>query len=184
MISAKAYLGSVFWRTMPIKTKIVDVVIHNEFVDVNAHDIALVKLERPVKFSENIQPIQLPDEFGENFDNLTLFVAGFGETKNASQSMLNLRFVRMKEISNEDCGDYWGWRMDEQKLCAIGADDLSHTTCKGDSGSALVTKDSRGAKVLGIVSYGAPGCLGKPKIFTRVAKYLDFIRSVTKIGIE
>lgn len=183
MVSAKAYLGSVFWRTMPIKLKISQVVIHPHFVDVNAHDIAIVRLENSVKFTDFIQPIKLPSK-NQNFHNSTLFVAGFGETKNISQSMLYLRYVKMREISNEDCSATWMWKIDESKICATGLDDFTHTTCKGDSGNGLVTRDSEGATILGIVSYGAIGCLGKPKVLTRVAKYLDFIHAVTEISIE
>lgn len=183
MISAKAYLGSAFWRTMPVRMKIADVVVHEKYFNINNDDIALAKLERPVNFTENIQPAQLPSRTEEMF-NSTLFVPGFGDTKNASQSMLYLRFIRMKEITNEECSTAWGWKMNEQKVCGLGIDNINHTTCKGDSGNGIVTKDEKGAKVLGIVSYGPPGCLGKPKVFTRVSKYLDFIYAVTKIDIE
>jgi secreted trypsin-like serine protease len=183
MISAKAYLGSVFWRKMPVRMKFSDVVVHEKYVNINNHDIALAKLENPVNFTDFIQPVQLPSK-SEKFYTSTLFVPGFGDTKNASQSMLYMRFIRMKEITNEECSEAWGWQMDEKKMCGLGIDNINHTTCKGDSGNGIVTKDEKGAKVLGIVSYGPPGCLGKPKVFTRVSKYLDFIHAVTKIDIE
>lgn len=183
MISAKAYLGSVFWRKMPIRMKIVDVVVHEKYVSINAHDIALARLENPVNFTDNIQPAQLPSKM-ENLYNSIIFVPGFGETKNASQSMLHMRFIRMREITNHECGMAWGWDMDGNKMCALGINSIDHTTCKGDSGNGIVTKDEKGATVLGIVSFGPPGCLGKPKVFTRVSKYLDFIQAVTKIDIE
>lgn len=116
---------------MPIRMKIANVVIHNEFVNVNLHDIALVKLENAVNFSDKIQPIKLPAS-NESLNGSALFVPGFGDTKNASQSMLHLRFVKMMRISNEDCGKYWGWKIDDFKMCASGLDDINHTTCKGD----------------------------------------------------
>lgn len=131
MTSVKAYLGSVFWRSMPIRIKIAHLVIHNEFVNVNSHDIALVKLESSVNFTDKIQPIKLPDS-DESFSNSALFVPGFGETKNTSQSMLHLRFIKMREISNEECSKSWQWKIDELKMCASGLDDINHTTCKGN----------------------------------------------------
>lgn len=54
---------------------------------------------------------------------------------------------------------------------------------KGDSGNGLIRKDTE-STVFGIVSFGAPGCIGKPKVFTRVAWYLDYIHSVTNIEIK
>lgn len=183
MVSVKAYLGSVFWRSMPVKMGVVDVIIHPNYINVNAHDIALVKLERSVNFTEYIQPINLPPK--EPFDRPLgiLYVPGFGDTKNISQSMLYLRFVRMKEITNDECGMAWEWKINESQLCAVGQEHYNHTTCRGDSGSGLIKRKSENKSlVLGIVSYGAPGCLGKPKVFTRVSSYLDFIYTVT--GIE
>lgn len=180
MISGKAYLGSVFWRSMPVKMNIIDVIIHPLYKNVNAHDIALVKLERSVNFTEKIKPVSLPSTSHAQNKGI-LYVPGFGETKNASQSMLHLRYVRMKEISNEECSKQWGWKINESQLCAVGQAHFNHTTCRGDSGSGLIEKSEHKMTVLGIVSYGAVGCLGKPKVLTRVSSYIDFIRSVTKI---
>lgn len=165
---------------MPVRMNVIDVIIHPSYINVNAHDIALVKLERPVNFTENIQPVNLPSPT-QGLSNGTLFVAGFGDTKNASQSMLFLRFARMKEISNEECSDEWSWRIHESQLCAVGQVHYNQTTCRGDSGSGIIQKAENTTTVLGIVSYGAPGCLGKPKVFTRVSSYLDFIYTVTNI---
>lgn len=187
MISAKAYLGSVFMRTMLLKLKIVDASMHPDYKNINAHDIALVKLEKPVSFNERIQPIKLPARHQtptDTFINATLFVTGFGETKNGSQSNLYLRFVKMQAITGDDCSNEWGWKMRETLICARGLNNFNQTTCNGDSGNGLITKGENDAIVYGIVSYGAPGCLGKPKVFTRVASYLEYIHSVTGIEIR
>ena len=47
MISAKAYLGSVFMRTMTVKLKIVDAAVHPDYENINAHDIALLVCPKP-----------------------------------------------------------------------------------------------------------------------------------------
>lgn len=177
MESAKAYLGSVFMRTMKLKLNVIESSIHPLYKNVNAHDIALVKLEKPVKFSDRIQPISLPST-KEDLVNATLLVPGFGETKNASQSNIFLRYVRMQAITNDECGSEWGWNFRGTLICANG---LNQTTCNGDSGNGLVLRNKGESVVLGIVSFGAPGCVGKPKVFTRVSSYLDYIHSVTGI---
>ncbi|CRL03230.1 CLUMA_CG016944, isoform A [Clunio marinus] len=187
MRSAKAYMGSVFWRTMTLKLKIIDGSIHPNYKNINADDIGLVKLEKPVEFNSRIQPIELPARHQlptETFINSTLFVPGFGDTKNGSQSNLYLRYVEMYGVSNEDCSNEWGWRMRETFVCAQGLNSFNHTTCNGDSGNGLITKIDDVTIVFGIVSYGAPGCVGKAKVFTRVASYLDYIHSVTGIEIK
>lgn len=90
----------------------------------------------------------------------------------------------MRGISSEECSDEWGWKMRETLVCAQGFNSLKETTCSGDSGNGLVVQESNDPVVYGIVSYGAPGCLGKPKVFTKVASYIDFIHSVTGIEIK
>lgn len=186
MVSAKAYLGSLFMRTMTVKLKIVDVAIHTAYENVNAHDIALLKLEKPVNYTNQIKPISLPSRHQASFDtivNSTLYVSGFGQTKNASQSNLYLRYVKMRAITTEQCSEIWGWKMRETLLCSQGFSNSNETTGNGDSGNGLITNDDE-ATIFGIVSYGAPGCSVKPKVFTRVTSYLDFIHSVTGIEIK
>lgn len=187
MVSAEAFLGSVFMRTMLLKLKVIDASIHPLYKNVNDHDIALVRLEKPVNFTGRIQPTSLPARHqaqNESFIDVTFLVPGFGETKNISQSNMYLRFVKMQAITNDECGNEWGWTFNETLMCAQGQNSFNQTTCNGDSGNGLVLKRSSGSIVLGIVSYGAPGCLGKPKVFTRVASHLDYIHSVTGIEIE
>lgn len=187
MLSAKAYLGSVFWRTMPVKMKVVDAAIHPLYKNINAYDIALVKLEKPVNFSAEIQPINLPERCQASTDTFihsTLLVPGFGETKNGSQSNMFLRFVRMQPITNEECGNKWGWHFKNTFICTRGLNGFNSTTCSGDSGNGLIAKNENFSFLFGIVSYGAPGCVGKPKVFTRVTSYLDYIHSVTGIEIK
>lgn len=186
MIAAKAYLGSVFLRTMPLKQKISDSSIHPLYKDVNAHDIALLKLESPVNYTDRIQAVNLParHQATETLVSSALLVPGFGETKNGSQSNLHLRFVAMKGMTNEECSNEWGWKIKETLICASGINSLNHTTCNGDSGNGLIMKIKNESIIFGIVSYGAPGCVGKPKIFTKVASYLDYIHTVTGIEIK
>lgn len=188
MVSAKAYIGSVFMRTMPLKLKVIDASVHPQYENINAHDIALVKLEMPVNFTDKIQPVKLPARHQtptETFINSTLFVAGFGQTKDAAQSNLYLRFVKMKAITAAQCSEEWGWKMRDSLVCAEGFSSPHETTCSGDSGNGLVTMNEKeNMTIFGIVSYGAPGCLGKPKVLTRVASYLDYIHGVTGIEIQ
>lgn len=133
MFSATAYLGSIFMRSMLLKMKIVDASIHPLYESVNAHDIALLKLEKPVVFSDRIKAINLPARHQtpiKSFINATLLVPGFGDTKNGSQSNLYLRYVKMKAIKNEECGEKWGWKFKESLLCAQGLNNPNQTTCQ------------------------------------------------------
>lgn len=58
----------------------------------------------------------------------------------------------------------------------IGAAGASQRTCQGDSGGGLIAKIGGVEKVVGVTSYGSPGCVGLG-YFTNVAKTCDaFVR--------
>ena len=69
------------------------------------------------------------------------------------------------------------------RFCAGGLDDqgLPKDACNGDSGGPLLSLNSRFQSVLrGVVSFGNIGCDGAvPGIYTRVAKYIAWIKYVT-----
>lgn len=155
--------------------------IHPKYATDSNFDIALLKLTKPLMFDQLIQSISLPVDENDNpkVDEV-LTVPGFGETKNASQSQMYLRYVNMKVISNEDCNNEWYRLIKYNLMCAQGNQSYLETTCSGDSGNGLIRTGENGTSttLFGIVSYGAPGCIGQPKVFVRVSSHLNFIKNV------
>ena len=68
------------------------IVYHNKFITPRLdYDFALLELQEPIQFDETKQPIKLPN-FDDIFpDNTTTLVSGWGDTKNSSESRLQLR---------------------------------------------------------------------------------------------
>lgn len=160
MTSIKAYLGTVHMRKVTKKMNIVEIIVHPSYKNDSNYDIALLKMQNAIEFDELIQPALLPEESKEEPDpNEILQVAGFGDTKNMTQSNLHLRYINMKLVTNEDCSKEWYWKIRENLLCAQGLNGASETTCNGDSGSGLISKKESSTIIYVIVSYGSIGCI-------------------------
>ncbi|XP_026479347.1 CLIP domain-containing serine protease 2-like [Ctenocephalides felis] len=148
------------------------------------NDIALLRLDRNVVFSDFIQPLCLP--LPEYFPKLNLepgrpfVVAGWGRTELGIPSPVKLK-LKVPLVKNEDCMQPYSRlnvRVWSRQLCAGG--ELHRDSCSGDSGGPLMGYDRYGDSwyLLGIVSLGPINCgkAGIPGIYTRVPQYLEWIR--------
>ena len=89
-----------------------------------------------------------------------------------------LKYASVPLITNEDCmKSYW---ITSNMVCA-GFKEGGTDTCQNDSGGPLVVPRSSSdasAIIYGVVSHGRKCALPNyPGVYTRVAKYLDWIRS-------
>ena len=154
------------------------------------HDIAIVELEKPLKFNgRTIAPVCLPDK-GENVidrnkSGQAAMIVGWGKEQNAGgNSVRQLREGRVRTVSLEKCASNYkrasagvtkgipdGVNMNF--TCAEG----SHAdTCKGDSGGPLLIAKKGQWFQIGIVSF-AEGCTNPefPTVFSYVSSFRDFI---------
>ncbi|XP_078507605.1 complement C1r subcomponent-like isoform X2 [Lissotriton helveticus] len=168
------------------------VVVHPEYKDdANdfRHDIALIKLKRPVVYDKNISPVCLPKPGNIDFysPGRLGYVSGHGEIE--KQRLLNkLRYIQVPVVDPETCAASVKSKtiydlptiVDEHMFCA-GYPEGGRDACMGDSGAAFVVFDQeRGAWVVtGLVSWSI-GC-GTPNqygFYTKVGSYVGWINSV------
>ncbi|GFO02093.1 suppressor of tumorigenicity 14 protein homolog [Plakobranchus ocellatus] len=137
--------------------RIIEAVYRHPRYDVNKlayeYDIALIKLDRPVQYTDTVSSICLQDIPDETLE-MDCFVSGWGQKSTEYVS---------------DIGDH--------VLCAsVGSD--GQDACQGDSGSPLMCERDGRWYLTGIVSAGFEcGIKELPGLYTRVSQYLDWIKT-------
>ncbi|KAK4881499.1 hypothetical protein RN001_004818 [Aquatica leii] len=152
------------------------------------HDIALIRLERAVRFTDYIKPICIPaadqpdPPLGQK-----LIIAGWGQTEHGSTSDYKLR-AEVPVASRNVCSQKIRNRapITEDQICAGG--DQGKDSCQGDSGGPLMGKFPEiidGRKQFyqeGVVAFGITECgiKGFPAVYTRVSMHTDWITATIK----
>ncbi|XP_066978134.1 trypsin-1-like [Macrobrachium rosenbergii] len=146
------------------------------------NDIALLKLSSSVKVSSTVLPVCVPPR-SPLYTNKEATVTGWGYTSDGGKPSNTLKEVTVKVMSNNICRRHsYGSAIKNTMLCA-GAS--GKDSCQGDSGGPLVFRDAGGNyDQIGVVSWGY-GCAEEryPGVYTRVNKYLDWIKANTADGI-
>ncbi|XP_055943185.1 proclotting enzyme-like [Argiope bruennichi] len=146
------------------------------------NDIAVLRLRRPVQFSNHTSPVCLPYDSLRNDDltGKTSTVTGFGTTSFNGPSSDVLMEASFDIQDQEMCRRAYERELNitDVYLCA-GTADGSKDSCQGDSGGPLVTIGKEGRYYLvGVVSFGKLCAQpGYPGVYTRVTKFLDWLRT-------
>ncbi|GFW93919.1 clotting factor B [Trichonephila clavipes] len=145
------------------------------------NDIGIVKLSRPVKFTDYIQPVCLPSsQSSKSMVGSMATVVGWGAMNYGTRGTGSMHQVSMPIWSNTDCDARYYQPITKNFICA-GYNEGGKDACQGDSGSPLmVPNNSREWTVVGIVSFGTKcASPGYPGVYTRVSEYIDWIRQNT-----
>ncbi|XP_020789111.1 chymotrypsin-C [Boleophthalmus pectinirostris] len=143
------------------------------------NDIALIKLESPVPFSDTIQPSCFPPKDYILPNHAPCYVTGWGRIYTGGPIADILQQALLPVVDHATCTlpDWWGSQVKETMVCAGGDGVVSG--CNGDSGGPLNCQNSSGIwEVHGIVSFGSGlscNMAKKPTVFTRVSAYSDWI---------
>ncbi|EEB10262.1 trypsin, putative [Pediculus humanus corporis] len=179
-------LGDVDLRSsdepsQPETYNVVEIRAHPKFSRIGFYnDIAILVLDRDVKKSKFVIPLCLPERYrSDNFVGNRPTVVGWGTTYYGGKESTTQRQAELPVWRNEDCDRAYFQPIDENFICA-GYADGGKDACQGDSGGPLmVHKGSRWMQI-GIVSFGNKcGEPGYPGVYTRVTRYLDWIRQNT-----
>lgn len=137
------------------------------------HDIGLLYLEEPIKQSEFINYINIPNSsISMYIDKLCPYALGkgWGETEDKVDKGM-LLCVQLPVINISHCRYMDNNIIEDKAVCTLSEE--GKDTCRGDSGGPLMCDDTQ----VGILSYGPQDCgyPCKPAVYTRVDGYLDFI---------
>lgn len=95
------------------------------------NDIALLRLDRSVKFGPKVQPACLPDVQNSDYDGAMSLVVGWGRIGEAEPTSTVLRSLVMPVWSREQCrqSEYGENRLTNNMICA-GFHDGQRDACK------------------------------------------------------
>jgi len=156
------------------------------------NDIAILELEKDVKFSEDVQPACITDNptIVQKFDNTGLSIAGWGAINFRGPTSKILLEGKIRPVSTEDCQEkfkpFRNVEINEKKICAR---DLGNKidACQGDSGGPMTAYEwIMGERpfryyLVGVVSFGYRcNVPGFPGVYTRVTEYIPWIKQNIK----
>uniref|UniRef100_T1IT25 Peptidase S1 domain-containing protein n=1 Tax=Strigamia maritima TaxID=126957 RepID=T1IT25_STRMM len=160
--------------------------IHPNFNSNNAftHDIALLKVKKPLVFDQNISPVCLPPK-SWHYDaliNVEGVATGWGS--NSKGNGIEQQ-VFMQVISNERCRVPYGSGLTSAYFCAgrIKGEDI----CNQDFGGQFSVTSKDGLyRLVGISAFNEKNNCGNghPAGFTRITEYLKWIQQITRLAID
>lgn len=165
-------------------------IIHPNYNSRHAEDdIALFKLEGPVRFNSYVIPICLP-QTGVLNSTKKVIASGWGRTGFAEDASELLMKVTIDYFNKSRCEEVYeddekldGKGINWSKMICAGSTNKTGDTCNGDSGGPIQIFNSDVEcmyTIVGVTSFGSIYCgaIGVPAIYTKVYYYLDWIESI------
>lgn len=152
---------------------VAEIIVHEDYGEF-LNDIALLRLERPLIFTRNIQPIALASS--ETPDDVDIVVSGWGRLKTMGRVPRYLQYNTLQSISFERCDEMIGWGV-EMELCLHH--EVGNGACNGDSGGPATYNN----EVVGVAGFVMGGCGTEyPDGYARVYYYVDWIKKHSNIS--
>ncbi|EGW04466.1 Transmembrane protease, serine 4, partial [Cricetulus griseus] len=148
-------------------------------------DIALIKLQVPLTFSDTVRPICLPFSDEELIPGTPLWVIGWGFTEQNGGSMSDVLLqasIQLIDSTRCNAEDAYQGEVTSEMVCA-GTPQGGVDACQGDSGGPLMYHSGHW-QIVGIVSWGyGCGSPSTPGVYTKVSAFLNWIYNVRKVSV-
>ncbi|XP_075579927.1 transmembrane protease serine 9 [Pelecanus crispus] len=179
-----AFLGTPFLSGINGKMEKIFRIYKHPFYNVYSldYDVALLELNMPVKFSNTIKPICLPDNSHIFREGATCFITGWGSTKEGGLMSKYLQKAAVNMIGDQACKKFYPVQISSRMVCA-GFPQGTVDSCSGDAGGPLACKEPSGKWFLaGITSWGY-GCARPyfPGVYTKVTAVQGWIAQNLKL---
>lgn len=141
------------------------------------NDLALMRVERPLRFGDCVRRVRLPLVEEQQLPN-SFLVSGWGLGKETAINVQRyLRGTKVNKIPQSRCKRMYregGVRIYPKMMCAARR---NHDSCSGDSGGPL----TKGDRLYGVVSFGI-GCADHnfPGVYVDVRQYIDWINDAIR----
>ncbi|XP_037687370.1 transmembrane protease serine 2 isoform X2 [Choloepus didactylus] len=141
------------------------------------NDIALMKLQVPLTFTDKIRPVCLPNPGLKLEPTQPCWISGWGSTyeKGKTSVVLNAAMVTLIEPLSCNSRSVYNNLITPAMVCA-GYLEGNIDSCQGDSGGPLVTLKSSVWWLIGVTSWGS-GCAkpNRPGVYGNVTVFTDWI---------
>ncbi|XP_009637181.1 transmembrane protease serine 9 [Egretta garzetta] len=179
-----AFLGTPFLSGIDGKMEKIFRIYKHPFYNVYSldYDVALLELNTPVKFSNTIRPICLPDNSHVFHEGARCFITGWGSTKEGGLMSKHLQKAAVNMIGEQACKKFYPVQISSRMVCA-GFPQGTVDSCSGDAGGPLACKEPSGKWFLaGITSWGY-GCARPyfPGVYTKVTAVQGWIAQNLKL---
>lgn len=150
----------------------------------NRKDIAILQLERDIRYTDRIKPACIPARDAGNYAGRNAVVTGWGSTRGHSyagrntflnprrpQKVLLEATIKVLAPSSRQCKRHF-WNKPHM-LCAYRQ---GYDTCQGDSGGPMTIQENGKYVLIGVISSGR-GCAVEDEagVYTRVSFFHDWI---------
>ncbi|ERE68699.1 serine protease 29-like protein [Cricetulus griseus] len=190
--SFRIHAGDVYLYGGKELLKVSQIIIHPDYVNgVLGSDVALLRLEKSLGCSANINPVKLTSGSLEVTSRYPCWVTGWGMT-HVYESLpppYRLQQVRVKIVDNAICEQiyhnatrhyYQGRKLIQDDMLCAGSE--GRGACYGDSGGPLVCRVAGSWNLVGVVSWGYRCSMrNTPGVYARVQSFLPWITQQMKL---
>ncbi|XP_061398821.1 serine protease SP24D-like [Musca vetustissima] len=150
-----------------VLVRVAEVITHEDYGNF-LNDVALLRLEEPLIYSKNIQPIALAT--AEVPPGAPVIISGFGRIKHGGDIPQKLQWNTLTAITRSECKRLINW--DSDALICL-AHEANNGACNGDSGGPAVYN----GEVVGIAGFVYGGCGNiYPDGYAKVYYHRDWIK--------
>ncbi|KAM9170546.1 transmembrane protease serine 2 isoform 3-T3 [Pangshura tecta] len=145
--------------------------------DSKDNDVALMKLQAPLSFTDTVAPVCLPNPGMMFQPDQWCWISGWGAEYQGGKTsdVLNAVMVRLIERSKCNSAGFYNGLVLPTMICA-GYVNGGKDSCQGDSGGPLVTEKNSVWWLVGDTSWGT-GCArpGRPGVYGNMTVFTDWI---------
>ncbi|XP_073833442.1 serine protease SP24D-like [Musca autumnalis] len=161
-------VGSLFYNSGGEVIGVSQVKVHPSYRR-TVNDIALLKLSKPLVFTDKIKPIAIAKQ--SPADGVAVITSGWGLLRRSGPTPRELQYTTMTALSQNNCRRRL-WSVSSTVLCL--APRSGNGVCSGDSGGPAVYNN----ELVGVTNYVVGGCGSRyPDGYANAAYHYSFIKN-------
>lgn len=146
------------------------------------NDVALIKLNQKLEFSDYIKPAKLPESGRyQTYDNSPAVLSGWGKVQDSGSVVQFLQYGYVTILDLNKCMEFYNTQEYDGGNICLDVEKSGVSSCNGDSGGPLVSTVT--GELIGVTSFGsAAGCeKGYPAGYSRVTHFRKWIKFHTGV---